>query len=174
MNVAKAVHNRLYSAYSLKEVFTTYAALRAPSENSSWRSVSHDNVSIARDRVFGNASDFVCGLMRFIESVLVVVVGERPVAKSWSVGRDIDRESCSVLQKERVRAFVQKRYTCFCGKRSCHDFDSLFVIFGIFWNTIIITLRLLVCLIQLQVVVTTDYKFQLCINHAQHFQCFLE
>lgn len=131
MNMAKAMHNRLYSAYSLENVLASNIALRAPVQNPFGWSVCHDNVNIIRDRVRGDRSDTACNLMRAVESVFIVFVRKSLVAEGRRVRGDIDCKFRSVLQRERVSPFIQKGDSCFIRERPRHNLDSEVVIFRI-------------------------------------------
>lgn len=74
VNVAEAVHHRLYPPYSLEKILATNIALRARVENTLGWSVRHDDVDVMRNRVRGDGDGARCNLLWCIESVFVVGV----------------------------------------------------------------------------------------------------
>lgn len=74
MSVAKAVHHRLYSAYSLEKVVASHIALRAPVQNSfGWSSFMTMSISSGIGFVAIDCT-LSAALMLSIESIFVVFV----------------------------------------------------------------------------------------------------
>ena len=91
MDVAEAVHQRLYSTYSPEKILASQITLRTPVQYSHRWSMRHNDVYVIWDRLCGNRGDTVFDLIWFVEAVLVGLVCESPVAEGGCVGGDVDR-----------------------------------------------------------------------------------
>ena len=123
VNVPEAVHPWFDSTDSPEEVIASHTALGAPVEDPFEGSMRHDDINGIRDRVRGDRGRSIRDVAWIVESVFVVLVCERPVTEGRRVRGDVDCESGSAFQRERVRSFIQKRDPCFVCERPSHGFD---------------------------------------------------